>query len=89
MVNWSREMLSTTRMLESSTVAAAPAMRRLLEDLDLVETEIVHYTGTGTYRADDLDMIEQSLIQRGVMTKLRTTIPQTVPATARASSAGT
>lgn len=74
-VAWSRELLSTTRMLESSTVGQDPMMRRLLEDLDLVIAQIAQYVTRGTNNADDLDLIEQSINKRGVISKLRSTIP--------------
>jgi hypothetical protein len=80
---WSRELLSTTRMLAASPVTKDPVMKRLLEDLDLVITQIVQYTSRGTNNPDELDLIEQSINKRGVIMKLRGTIP------ARASLAGT
>jgi hypothetical protein len=74
-VAWSRELLSTTRMLESSTVGQDPMMRRLLEDLDLVIAQIAQYVSRGTNNPDDLDLIEQSINKRGVISKLRSTLP--------------
>ena len=74
-VAWSRELLSTTRMLESSTVGQDPMMRRLLEDLDLVIAQIAQYVSRGTNNPDDLDLIEQSINRRGVISKLRSTLP--------------
>jgi hypothetical protein len=72
---WSRELLSTTRMLEASPVTQDPTMKRLLEDLDLVIAQIAQYVSTGRHNPDDLDLIEQSITKRGVITKLRSTIP--------------
>jgi hypothetical protein len=78
---WSRELLSTTRMLEASPVTQDPVMKRLLEDLDLVIVQIAQYTTTGKHNPDDLDLIEQSIDKRGVMTKLRSSLPaRTLPA---------
>ncbi|MEP6492932.1 MAG: hypothetical protein ABJF01_09665 [bacterium] len=72
---WSRELLSTTRMLETSNAAAQdPTMRRLLEDLDLVIAQITQYVTRGTNNPDDLDLIEQSISKRSVIAKLRGTI---------------
>ena len=68
---WSRELLSTTRLLEASQAASDPVMKRLLEDLDLVISQIVQYTGRGTLDTEELDLIEQSINKRGVMSKLR------------------
>ena len=79
--NWSRELLSTTRMLEHSPAAQDPTMKRLLDDLDLVIVQIARYATTGKSNPDDLDLIDQSITKRGVLTKLRST--------ARAFPAGT
>jgi hypothetical protein len=73
--DWSKELLSTTRMLEASASSDDPTMRRLLEDLDLVLAQIKQYVTRGTNSPDDLDLIEQSINKRGVMTKLRSTLP--------------
>jgi hypothetical protein len=79
LATWSRELLSTTRMLEASPAADDPMMKRLLEDLDLVITQIVQYVTRGTNSADELDLIEQSINKRGVITKLRSTLPARTP----------
>ena len=50
-------------------------MKRLLEDLELVLVQIVQYTTRGTNDPEDLDLIEQSINKRGVITKLRGTVP--------------
>lgn len=73
--DWSRELLGTTRMLEASPVTQDPTMKRLLEDLDLVIVQIAQYTTTGKHNPDDLDLIERSINKRGVMTKLRRSLP--------------
>ncbi|HEV8497581.1 MAG TPA: hypothetical protein VGQ56_11995 [Gemmatimonadaceae bacterium] len=83
LATWSRELLSTTRMLESSAATQDPTMKRLLEDLDLVIAQIVQYVTHGTNNSEDLDLIEQSITTRGIITKLRGT------ASARNSAAGT
>jgi hypothetical protein len=70
---WARELLGTTRLLESSQASADPVMKRLLEDLDLVIAQIAQYAARGTYNPDELDLIEQSINQRGVISKLRST----------------
>jgi hypothetical protein len=70
--SWSKELLSTTRLLEGSQAAVAdPMMKRLLEDLDLVISQIVQYTTLGKSNSDELDLIEQSINKRGVITNLR------------------
>ena len=80
---WSRELLSTTRMLEASAATQDPTMKRLLEDLDLVIAQIVQYVTHGTNNSEELDLIEQSITTRGVIPKLRSTV------SARNSGAGT
>src|SRR5439155_2972134 len=44
---WARDLLTTTRMLESSAAADDPTMKHLLDDLDLVLTQITRYTTSG------------------------------------------
>jgi hypothetical protein len=73
--NWSRELLSTTRMLEASSATQDPTMKRLLEDLDLVIVQISRYVTRGTNNPEDLDLIEQSINKRGVINRLRSTLP--------------
>jgi hypothetical protein len=72
---WARELLGTTRLLEASPAAVDPVMKRLLEDLELVIVQIVQYTSRGTNDPEELDLIEQSIKRRGVLTKLRSTLP--------------
>jgi hypothetical protein len=69
--SWARELLGTTRLLESSASLTDPVMTRLLGDLDLVISQIVQYTARGTVNTEELDLIEQSINKRGVMSKLR------------------
>lgn len=75
MAEWSRELLGTTRTLEAARATNDPVMRRLLDDLDLVLTQIVQYTTKGKYDPDELDLIDQSINRRGVITKLRSNLP--------------
>jgi hypothetical protein len=83
MASWSRELLGTTRMLAASPAADDPVMKRLLQDLDLVITEIVQYSAHGVNNPEELKLIEQTINERSVIPKLRGTIP------GRVSSAGT
>jgi hypothetical protein len=83
LADWSRDLLSTTRLLEASAVANDPTMRRLLEDLDLVIAQIARYVARGTVNTEELDLIEESINKRGVVTKLRSSLP------ARLTPAGT
>src|SRR5262249_1788732 len=61
LAGWSRDLLSTTRLLEASPVAKDPTMRRLLEDLDLVIAQISRYVARGTVNTEELDLIEESI----------------------------
>ena len=77
---WARDLLTTTRMLEASAATKDPTMKRLLEDLDLVITQIAQYATRGTNDPDDLDLIEQSINKRGVIAKLRRLPDRALPA---------
>jgi hypothetical protein len=71
-------------MLRSSSLADDPMMRRLLTDLDLILTQIAAYSERGTTRPEELDLIEESISKRGIISKLRTTIPaRAVPGNSR------
>ncbi len=72
---WARDLLGTTRLLEASPAADDPVMKRLLEDLELVIVQIVQYANRGTNDPEELDLIEQSIKKRGVIAKLRSTLP--------------
>jgi len=81
--DWARELLTTTRMLEASPVTEDPTMKRLLDDLDLVLMQIAQYTTRGVVNSEELGLIEESINKRGVIAKLRSTLP------ARHNPAGT
>jgi hypothetical protein len=83
MTAWARNLLTTTRLLQSSAAQQDPTMKRLLDDLELVLVQIAQYTSAGTHRAEELELIEHSIERRGVIGKLHTTIP------ARLGPAGT
>ncbi len=70
---WARQLLSNTRLLLDSPVANDPQRRPLLEDLELVLVQIVQLSPGST--TQDRDMIEKTLQQDHVMTRLRTAIP--------------
>ncbi|HKO14857.1 MAG TPA: hypothetical protein VJU87_01405 [Gemmatimonadaceae bacterium] len=72
---WARDLLGTTRLLRASAAAQDPTMRRLLDDLELVLVQIAQYSNTEPHHAQELDLIEQTIERRGVISKLRTTIP--------------
>ena len=71
--SWARELLSNTRLLLDSPVANDPQRRPLLEDLELVLVQIVQLSPGST--PQDRELIEKTLQQGHVMTRLRTAIP--------------
>jgi hypothetical protein len=70
---WARELLSNTRLLLDSPVANDSQRRPLLEDLELVLVQIVQLSPGST--PQDRELIEKTLQQGHVMTRLRTAIP--------------
>ena len=70
---WARDLLGTTRMLLDSPAARDPKLARLLEDLELVLAEVAQLhpaRGPG-----ELQAIDRAVRQRGVLTRLRATLP--------------
>lgn len=70
---WARQLLSNTRLLLDSPVANDPQRRPLLQDLELVLVQIVQLSPGST--PQDRELIEKTLQQDHVMTRLRTAIP--------------
>jgi hypothetical protein len=70
---WARQLLSNTRLLLDSPVANDPQRRPLLQDLELVLVQIVQLSPGST--PQDRELIEKTLKQDHVMTRLRTAIP--------------
>ena len=70
---WARALLSNTRLLLDSPVANDPQRRPLLADLELVLVQIVQLSPGNT--PQDRELIEKTLQQDQVMTRLRTAIP--------------
>ncbi|HET9333835.1 MAG TPA: hypothetical protein VFQ21_09660 [Gemmatimonadota bacterium] len=70
---WARDVLTSTRLLLDSPAADDPGMRDLLEDLELVLTQIVQRTGE-TDLLDD-EMIDRTIEDRDLMPRLRGAIP--------------
>jgi hypothetical protein len=79
---WARDLLRTTRLLQTSAASTHdPALRRLMDDLELVLLQISQYTAKASDHAQELELIEQSIEKRGVIAKLRTTTtPAAFPA---------
>ena len=66
------DLLARTRLLIDSPAANEPAMRDLLEDLELVLVQVVRLRNNGT--RTDLDIINRALEQRDVIPRLRTAV---------------
>jgi hypothetical protein len=71
--SWARDLLSNTRLLLDSPVGNDPQRRPLLEDLELVLVQIVQLSPGST--PQERELIEKTLQQDHVMTRLRTAIP--------------
>jgi hypothetical protein len=68
-----RQLLATNRLLLDSPAASEPAMRLLLEDLELVLAEIAQLSPQS--RAEDLQLIRDGIERGNVMPRLRTAVP--------------
>jgi hypothetical protein len=66
------ELLTTTRLLIDSPASNDPAMRDLLEDLELVLAQVVRLQNTNS--RTELDLINRALEQRDVIPRLRTAV---------------
>ncbi len=72
--SWARQLLTNTRLLIDSPVGEDPQRRPLLQDLELVLVQIVQQLSPGS-TPQDRDLIEKTLQDNHVMTRLRTAIP--------------
>jgi len=66
------DLLARTRLLMDSPAANEPAMRDLLEDLELVLAQVVRLPANGNRM--DLDIINRALEMRDVIPRLRTAV---------------
>jgi len=66
------DLLTRTRLLMDSPAADDPAMRALLDDLELVLAQVVRLQSTSS--RIDLDLINRALEQRDVIPRLRTAV---------------
>lgn len=73
LASWARDLLSKTRLLLDSPVAEDPQRRPLLQDLELLLVQIVQLSPGST--PQDREIVEKTLQQDNLMTKLRTAIP--------------
>jgi len=72
---WARQMLTNTRLLLDSPVGDDQQRRPLLQDLELVLVQIVQQLSPGS-TPQDRELIEKTLQQDHVMTRLRTASAQ-------------
>jgi hypothetical protein len=70
--NRATDLLARTRLLMDSPAANEPAMRDLLEDLELVLAQVVRLRSNAS--RTDLDIINRALEQRDVIPRLRTAV---------------
>lgn len=70
---WARDLLSNTRLLLDSPAADDPQRAKLLGDLELVLAEMVQLAPNAS--AQDRELIEGSIKNGHVMTRLRSAIP--------------
>ena len=73
LVTQARDLLLTTRLMLDSPAAKSPRMKALLEDLEVVLAQIATLPGSGD--PEDVRSITQGLEQRGVLLRLRTSVP--------------
>ena len=69
-----RDLLTTTRLMLDSPAANDPRLQPLLEDLELVLAQITQLPAEPG-RKNEMDLINQGLNQRSVLTRLRTATP--------------
>lgn len=74
---WGRELLTQTRLLLDSSVGEDPAVRRVLEDLEIVLAQIALLGGdVDPQRArDELDLIAAGLRDNGVRGRIQSVLP--------------
>jgi hypothetical protein len=71
---WSRDVLSSTRLLLDSPAARDPRLRQLLTDLELVLAQIVQLSGA-PLQAGERELIERALRDRDLLPRLRSAVP--------------
>lgn len=73
LASWARDLLTKTRLLLDSPVAADMQRRPLLQDLELLLVQIVQLSPSSA--PQDREIIEETLKQDKVLIRLRTAIP--------------
>jgi hypothetical protein len=77
---WSREVLSSTRLLLDSPAGRDPQLRRLLSDLELVLAQIVQLSGA-PLQAGERELIERAMRERDLIPRLRAVAPTVAAST--------
>lgn len=72
---WASDLLGTTRLLLDSPATRDPRLRALLGDLEVVLAQIAQLRPQQPSTPDELQLIDQALRRRDVMTRLRTNTP--------------
>ena len=78
---WARDLLTTTRLLLDSPAGADPALRRLLEDLELVLAQLAQLPlapSTDEARME-LELASDAIEEAGVLPKIRTALQAGTP----------
>ena len=71
----SRNLLARTRLIMAGDGAHAPAVERLLQDLELVLAEIAALPDSGSRRAVDARLLDERLRAGTVLPRIRTLVP--------------
>jgi len=71
---WSRDVLSSTRLLLDSPASRDPRLRQLLTDLELVLAQIVQLSGA-PLQAGERELIERALHEHDLLPRLRSAVP--------------
>jgi hypothetical protein len=74
---WAKGLLSNTRLLLDSPAGDDPRRAKLLQDLEQVLAQIAQLSPDA--RAQDRELIQGSIVDGHVMTRLRTAIPAGSP----------
>jgi hypothetical protein len=77
--NWGRDLLLETRLLLDSRSVTDPAVRELLEDLELILAQVAVLSGGGVggeARArEELHLVAEGLEDRDVLSRIQAVIP--------------
>jgi hypothetical protein len=78
---WSKDLLSTTRLLLDSPAGADPQLRALLEDLELVLVQLSQLPADdATQEAkQEVEMVTDAIEEGGVLPKIRTALQANTP----------